>query len=426
MRGMNFVTITDHDSIAGVSELLPREDVIIGEELTCYFPEDHCKIHLLVWGISAQDHTTLQSVAQDIYQVAQYVAAQKLAHAVAHPLYRQNGKLSRWHIERLLLLFKGFECLNGAHSTLHRDAFERQLATLDEKAIGQMERVHDLAALYETPWAKARTAGSDDHGLFNIGRTWTEFPADVRSVADVLNCLCEGRCRPGGEAGSSIKLRHNFYGVGIRYYLNQLAPRRSVAACFGGRLVGTQSKGRLVMARAAARHLAGGVVNKTRDLLAFPSAAARDGALEPIAHSVAAVTDGGASGDWRSAAGRAGALSEHEAMFALMSSLMRDVSGGITRAAVEAAREGRLGEIFDAVSAVAAQQALFLPYYFALFHQNQERQLLPRLTGSEAGTDRISLRVGLFLDAIEGDGAAVAARGMRHDLPMIEGSIGPF
>ena len=37
---------------------------------------------------------------------------------------RQNDKLERWHLERLLLLFKGFECLNGAHSPLHREAFE--------------------------------------------------------------------------------------------------------------------------------------------------------------------------------------------------------------------------------------------------------------------------------------------------------------
>src|SRR3984885_6067664 len=45
-RGMDFVTITEHDSIAGVGEILNLPGVFVGEELTCYFPEDHCKIHL--------------------------------------------------------------------------------------------------------------------------------------------------------------------------------------------------------------------------------------------------------------------------------------------------------------------------------------------------------------------------------------------
>src|SRR5690348_10094631 len=57
-RGMNFVTITDHDCTSGVRSLTPSEDLFVGEELTCFFPEDHCKMHVLVWGISQQDHET--------------------------------------------------------------------------------------------------------------------------------------------------------------------------------------------------------------------------------------------------------------------------------------------------------------------------------------------------------------------------------
>src|SRR4051794_21257357 len=73
-RGMDFVTITDHDSVAGVWSLADRPDVLVGEELTCYFPEDHCKMHVLIWGITPQDHNALQLLAHDIYKVARYVA----------------------------------------------------------------------------------------------------------------------------------------------------------------------------------------------------------------------------------------------------------------------------------------------------------------------------------------------------------------
>src|SRR5690606_3362393 len=72
-----------------------------------------------------------------------------------------------------------------------------------------------------------RTGGSDDHGLLNIGRTWTELPPDTRTVDDVLNCLREGTCKPGGEAGSGIKLAHNFFGVAVRYYTRKVLPTKA-------------------------------------------------------------------------------------------------------------------------------------------------------------------------------------------------------
>src|SRR5687768_13605665 len=97
-RGMHFVTITDHDTICGVERIAARPDVLVGEELTCWFPEDHCKMHVLVYGITPEDHEQLQALARNIYDVAAYVERNKIAHSVAHPIYRQNDKLERWHL----------------------------------------------------------------------------------------------------------------------------------------------------------------------------------------------------------------------------------------------------------------------------------------------------------------------------------------
>src|SRR3954463_14466107 len=55
-RGMDFVTITDHDTIDGALRIAMRADVLVGEELTCWFPEDDCKMHVLVYGITPDDH----------------------------------------------------------------------------------------------------------------------------------------------------------------------------------------------------------------------------------------------------------------------------------------------------------------------------------------------------------------------------------
>src|SRR5215212_6143795 len=175
-RGMDFVTITDHDTIDGVVSLASQKhDVLVGEEVTCWFPEDECKLHLLVYGIDAAQHEELQRRAPNIYDVAEYVESKRIAHSVAHPIYRQNEKLERWHLERLLLMFKGFECLNGAHSALHREAFEPVLNRLDRLEIEKLSARHRLRPRWAEPWAKARVGGTDDHGLLNIGRTWTEF-----------------------------------------------------------------------------------------------------------------------------------------------------------------------------------------------------------------------------------------------------------
>src|SRR5437016_14479244 len=48
-RGMDFITITDHDTTDGAS-LLSTNDCFVSEELTCWFPEDRCKMHVLVFG----------------------------------------------------------------------------------------------------------------------------------------------------------------------------------------------------------------------------------------------------------------------------------------------------------------------------------------------------------------------------------------
>ena len=49
-RGMDFVTITDHDTIDGNLEIAELEGTFISEEVTTFFPTDPCKIHLLAWG----------------------------------------------------------------------------------------------------------------------------------------------------------------------------------------------------------------------------------------------------------------------------------------------------------------------------------------------------------------------------------------
>jgi glycosyltransferase involved in cell wall biosynthesis len=424
---MDFATITDHDSISGALEIAHEPNFLIGEELTCWFPEDRCKMHVLVWGIGRIEHEALQTLAPNIYEVADYIAGNKIAHSVAHPLYRQNGKLDRWHLERLLLLFKGFECLNGAHSMIHRQAFEPLLDELDEAEIQRLQRSHGITAKWPKPWVKSRTGGSDDHGLLNIGKTWTEFPADVCTTKQLLDCLREGNCRPGGEAGSSLKLAHNFYGVGIRYYARQLAPGKSSRqAAMLERLVGDRPPIRKLATAAGALKIMGGrIVGKAKRTLGLAKPARGTARLaELFAHSAFDRIRGHGSIVQALLEGRA-PLAEHEEMFDLVKNITRDIAEGLGDSGRAAAADGQLGEIIDLISPILAQQAILSPYYFALFHQNQERHLLSKITGHGGKLDFRSIRVGLFTDWTDGQDAAgrfarqLATFAKSRDLPLV-------
>ncbi len=62
-RGMDFVTITDHDTIAGCLELTDRPDTFISEELTTWFADEPQAVHVLCYGITPDDHEFLQAHA---------------------------------------------------------------------------------------------------------------------------------------------------------------------------------------------------------------------------------------------------------------------------------------------------------------------------------------------------------------------------
>ncbi len=406
-RGMDFVTLTDHDSIAGALTIAHRDDVLVGEELTCWFPEDNCKMHVLMWGIDQQQHDELQAISGNIYEVAGYFEKHRIAHAVAHPLYRQNDKLERWHLERLILLFKGFECLNGAHSILHRDAFEPMLNRLNRQEIQRLADIHLIVPRWPEPWTKARTAGSDDHGLLNIGRTWTEFPDHVATTDQLLQCIREGDCRPGGETGTSIKLAHNFYGVAVRYYSRHILPARSrkkpnLAITLLQTLVGERpalSKGDL--AKMVLKHKA----RKWSRRLTQPFRREDPNSTTNLIRNLFLTSARGQFPHYpqlRETMGRhLPPLGEHDEMFQFVSGINRDVTQGIARAVDRAIDDGRFGGLFDAISAGLAQQFVLLPYYFAFFHQNRERHLLQSITGHSTCDGGKTMKVGLFTDTLE-------------------------
>src|SRR5216684_784608 len=184
-RGMDFVTITDHDTIEGCLQISDLPDTFLSEQITTYFPQDPCKINLLAWGITEAQHSEIVRLRDNIFDLQAYLQKEEIVHAVAHPLYSINGKLEASHLERLILLFKRFEGLNGLRDALLSDLAQRIFGNLSPEKIEELANRHDLAPTHAEPWKKVLTAGSDDHGGKFVASACTETAA-AGSAAEFL------------------------------------------------------------------------------------------------------------------------------------------------------------------------------------------------------------------------------------------------
>ena len=71
-RGMNLVTITDHDSIGAVERLRSRADFFLSEEVTCTTPSGS-EFHMGVYDITERQHLELQSRRDDFDSLIAYL-----------------------------------------------------------------------------------------------------------------------------------------------------------------------------------------------------------------------------------------------------------------------------------------------------------------------------------------------------------------
>jgi len=208
--GMDFVTITDHDSIDGCLEIRDLPNTFISEQVTTCFPQDACKIHILVWGITEKQHSDIAIVRDNIFSLQRYLQSGKIAHAVAHPLYSVNGKLEASHLERLILLFKHFEGINGLRDALLSELAQQLFASLTPRKIEELAERHNLEPTHREPWKKILIGGSDDHGGQFIASAYTETPP-ADSVETLLGQVRTGHCEAHGHGGTPLALSHGFY-----------------------------------------------------------------------------------------------------------------------------------------------------------------------------------------------------------------------
>jgi glycosyltransferase involved in cell wall biosynthesis/predicted metal-dependent phosphoesterase TrpH len=202
-RGMDFVTITDHDTIDGALSLAHLPDVFISEELTAGFKGEPQAVHVLCYGITPDDHEWLQANRGDVEACASYLREHEITAALAHPFYAVAAPLTARHRRRLAELFPIWETRNGSRAKeLNLPAFV-YIETHGGTAIG----------------------GSDDHAGIDVGRTFTETPR-AANPAEFLAHIRAGHAAAHGQQGSAAKWAHAAMALAIRSLGDGEAPAR--------------------------------------------------------------------------------------------------------------------------------------------------------------------------------------------------------
>ena len=184
-KGMDFVPITDHNTIEGALDLIKKypsskKKVIIGEELTCKLKKRGYEIHVGVYDINKSEHEELQARKNSALKVVKYLNREGKTFALNHLTaynWDQIRAISQEEIKRLIKLFDVFEVRNGIMGKEHNQICEI------------------LANVY----SKGKIAGTDSHSLRG-GKTYTAAYASTKE--EFLEQIRKKRSYVFGKHGS--------------------------------------------------------------------------------------------------------------------------------------------------------------------------------------------------------------------------------
>lgn len=189
-RGMDLVTVTDHDSIDAVEELRKYPDFFLSEEVTCTMPSG-TEMHAGVYGIREHDHVELQRRRTDVESLLAYAAENQLFVTVNHLYSSLTGRRAEHDFAIFARDFHGVETVNG------------QILKCANKLAGE----------FAARFGKPMIGGSDAHTIASVGRTYTDVHG-ARSVEDYLTGLRRGQCVASGESGDFLKLTSAVFEIG--------------------------------------------------------------------------------------------------------------------------------------------------------------------------------------------------------------------
>ena len=220
-RGMDLVTITDHDTISGALELADRPDVIVGCEVTATFPDDGVSVHLNVLGLTPATFAEVDRLRGDIRALLPFLERERLFVSLNHVGSTVAGRLTAAHVAALLPWMNAIEVVNGSRLPVQ----------------------NRTAASLAAATGKTAIAGSDAHHRRGVGHTWTQVPG-ASSREEFMTGLWEGRTVIGGRHGSYFTMAEDILRFSASFYREHLGNviRRPLSphaqACWWGGVCG--------------------------------------------------------------------------------------------------------------------------------------------------------------------------------------------
>jgi len=203
--GMDFVAITDHDSIEGALRLLEARperasEIIVGEEVETVLPDTGQRLHVNVFGLDEATHREVQRLQPDVRELVAYLRRRGLLHVLNHPFWSYRfQKRPRAYVEEILDLFDHFEAANSTMPSGHTAAVEAMLRYAASLGL-----------------RKTAVAGSDAHVLDHVASSFTLAPGDTSAAW--LSSVARGECTCATARIGFPSLLSNVYRAIGSYY----------------------------------------------------------------------------------------------------------------------------------------------------------------------------------------------------------------
>jgi len=191
-RGMDLVTVTDHDSIDAAEPLRRHPDFFLSEEVSAVSPSG-TRLHVGVYDIEDRHHMEVQRRRNDLPSLAAYLREERIFFTINHVYSSLTGSRTEADFAAFARHFPGMEVLNG------------QIPAHCNRAAAR------LAAC----WGKAGAGGSDAHTLASLAYTYTQVP-DARGKREFLDGLRLGQGTVHGESGGYCKLTRAVWEIGFQ------------------------------------------------------------------------------------------------------------------------------------------------------------------------------------------------------------------
>jgi predicted metal-dependent phosphoesterase TrpH len=194
-RGMDLVTITDHDSINGALTIADRNDVIIGCEVTAVFPENREEAHIGVLGIDEEQHREIQRLRHNVHELLPYLKQQDIFCTLNHLASLSAGRLTAAQIASMIPWLSAIETRNGT----------------------RLPSQNRTAAALAQGYGKVTVGGSDSHTYRGIGYTYMECE-NARNREEFIAELRRGNVRVGGAQGWYFTLTGDIFRLTAAFY----------------------------------------------------------------------------------------------------------------------------------------------------------------------------------------------------------------